>query len=162
MSVWNYQASPDAVKELLDGGGEFLPPADLLNDLSGEQATVTPPGAPYSIAQIVAHIHFYQNANIAAARGEAWPKPQHLEDTFAHVAPEDWPVLVADFLTGIQTCKSLAEEKANVTSPAREDTALTYDLAESALHNAYHLGQVVLLRRMLGLWPPASGDQNDF
>ena len=26
-----------------------------------------------------------------------------------------------------------------------------------ALHNSYHLGQIVLLRRILGAWPPPSG-----
>jgi uncharacterized damage-inducible protein DinB len=26
-----------------------------------------------------------------------------------------------------------------------------------AAHNSYHLGQVVVLRQMLGAWPPPSG-----
>lgn len=26
-----------------------------------------------------------------------------------------------------------------------------------AAHNAYHFGRVLLLRQMLGVWPPASG-----
>ena len=160
--TWVYTASPDAVKELLNGGGEFARPDNLLSDLTGEQASAVPPASPYSIGQIVAHTHFWQNANIAAARGETWPRPTHLEDTFAPVAPEDWPALVTDFLTGIQTCKDLAEQKATLTSPAREDTSLDYDLAESALHNAYHLGQIVLLRRMQGWWPPTGGDPNDY
>lgn len=28
-------------------------------------------------------------------------------------------------------------------------------------HNAYHLGQVVLMRRILGAWPPPAGDGAD-
>ena len=31
------------------------------------------------------------------------------------------------------------------------------DLCGFAAHNAYHLGRVVLLRQMMGSWPPPSG-----
>ncbi len=30
-------------------------------------------------------------------------------------------------------------------------------LENLAAHNAYHFGRIVLLRRLLGIWPPASG-----
>jgi hypothetical protein len=79
-----------------------------------------------------------------------------------HAAPGAWPALVASFLAGIEELAKLAEERAEVTSPHRDDTSVGYDLAESALHNAYHCGQIVLLRRIQGLWPPAGGDTNDF
>jgi hypothetical protein len=56
----------------------------------------------------------------------------------------------------------LAQKQADRTSAARDNTSIAYDLAGTALHNAYHCGQVVLLRRVQGLWPPAGGDPNDF
>ena len=30
-------------------------------------------------------------------------------------------------------------------------------LESFAAHNAYHLGRVVLLRQLMGIWPPPSG-----
>jgi hypothetical protein len=30
-------------------------------------------------------------------------------------------------------------------------------LISLASHNAYHLGRIVVLRQLLGAWPPASG-----
>jgi uncharacterized damage-inducible protein DinB len=30
-------------------------------------------------------------------------------------------------------------------------------LWQTAVHNSYHIGQVVILRRMLGAWPPLDG-----
>jgi len=30
-------------------------------------------------------------------------------------------------------------------------------LVHVATHNAHHLGQVILLRQLLGVWPPPSG-----
>jgi hypothetical protein len=36
-------------------------------------------------------------------------------------------------------------------------TTVGYLICDVALHNAYHLGQIVLLRCQLGLWPPQGG-----
>ena len=159
---WLYAATPDAVEELLRGGGEFNTPEHTLGDLTGEQATVVPPGAPNSIAQIVAHMSWNLEGVLAELQGEHLPDPDHLDDTFAPVESHEWPGMRESLLRGIERCKTAAREKADATSPARDDTNVGYDLAEAALHNAYHLGQIVLLRRMLGFWPPAGGDRNDF
>jgi hypothetical protein len=162
MSAHVYITSAAGVREMLRGGGEFVEPAEILSDLTEAQALTVPAGSPHSIAQIVSHMQFYQGAQAAGVRGEAWPKPEHLDDTFAVPAPGAWPALVASFLAGIEELAKLAEERAEVTSPQRDDTSVGYDLAESALHNAYHCGQIVLLRRIQGFWPPAGGDTNDF
>jgi hypothetical protein len=162
MSPHEYSASAAAVRELLRGGGEFVEPAGILSDLTEGQSLVVPPGSPHSIAQIVSHMHFYQGSQLVAIRGEAWPKPEHLDDTFSVPPAGAWPALVAAFLAGLEEVARLAEERGAETSPQRQDTSVAYDLVESALHNAYHLGQIVLLRRILGLWPPAGGDTNDF
>jgi hypothetical protein len=162
MSDWQFHATPDAVAELLRGGGEYVEPAKILNDIGEVHAAAVPPGSPHSIAQIVSHMHYWQKVNIAKAKGEPAPRPARLDDTFTSPLPGTWRHLVNDFLAGIEECGRIAREKADVTSPARDDTSLDYDLAESALHNAYHLGQIVLLRRIMGLWPPEGGDDNDF
>jgi hypothetical protein len=162
MSGWQYHATPNAVQELLRGGGEFVEPAKILEDLGETQAVAVPPGSPHSIAQIVAHMHYWQRVNIAKANGQPAPRPARLDDTFVAPLPGTWRHLVTEFLAGIETCQRIAREKADETSPDRDDTSLDYDLAESALHNAYHLGQIVLLRRIMGLWPPDGGDDNDF
>ena len=161
MNGWVFAASPDAVKEFLDGGGEYQPPPRLLTDLTEAQAVSIPPGSPYSIAQILAHMHFFPSAQIAKVRGEEWPQPQHLDDTFAPIAPGTWPTLVADFLTGVEACKTLAQEMADRTGPEREDTSVDYDLAESALPNAYHFARSCCCAGWQGFWPPVGGDTND-
>lgn len=159
---WDYHTTPEAVVELLRGGGEFNEPERILSDLTAEQAYQTPPGSPYSIAQVVAHLHYWQESQLANIRGELQARPEHLDYTFAAPEPAQWEELVAAFLSGIKTMGNLAREKAEATSPDRADTSVPYDLAESALHNAYHLGQIVLLRRILGFWPPKEGDANDY
>jgi hypothetical protein len=162
MSKILYSVSPAGVKEFLDGDGHFVQPARLLSDLTEEQTTKILPGAPFSIAQVLSHAHFWQEAEIAKATGQDYSRPKHLDDTFAPIQPGTWSQLVNDFLAGIETLKKLADEKVNVVSSARDDTDLNYDLAGTGVHNAYHFGQIVLLRRMQGLWPPKEGEPYDF
>jgi hypothetical protein len=94
---------------------------------------------------------------------------QDPDDTFAPIASGSWKRLVEGFFEGIEECKRAAVELKDTISGTRDGTNVEYDLAETALHNAIthacgagtRLGQIVLLRRMQGLWPPAGGDPND-
>lgn len=145
-----YTATIDDVKGWQDGGGEFLSPQAILTDLTEAQASTVPAGSPYSIAQVLAHMHYWQGGRFAKLRGEEWPEAAHLIDTFALPSPGGWDALVTAFLRDLDSVKALANEKAE------------YDYVSRALHNGYHLGQIVLLRQMLGIWPPAAGESYDF
>jgi len=159
--TYKYHVSAAGVGELLTGGGEFLPPGRLLGDLTEAQALAVPASSLYSIAQILAHMHYWQERNIARARGENPPRPEHLDDTFPVPQAGEWDALRAAFLNGLDVCAQVAAEKAGETSPDRDDTSLGYDLAECpALHSAYHYGQIAMLRQIQGLWPPEGGDES--
>jgi len=146
------------MRELLIGG-EFLPPESLLGDLTEAQALVVPTCSLYSIAGIVAHMHYWQERNIARPHGENQSRPEHLDDTFPLTQAGEWESLRAAFLAGIQICAQTAAEKGAETDPDREDADIAYGLAECpALHSAYHYGQIAMLRQIQGLWPPAGGD----
>jgi hypothetical protein len=162
MSQVLYSISPAGVKKLLEGAGQYVAPAQLLGDLTEAQAVKNPPAAPYSIAQILSHMHYWQGVEIARATGKIWRKAKHLDETFASIKSGTWGKLVKDFLSDLETLKKLADEKPKNISPSRDDTELNYDLAGTAIHNAYHFGQIVLLRRLQGLWPPKGGEDYDF
>jgi len=145
-----YFATSEDVKGWLDGEGEYLSPSEILSDLTEEQAMTVPAGSPYSIAQIVAHMNYWQARRFAILRGEPWQDAEHLIDTFAPPAPGTWDQLVAHFLGDLAAIKEMADAKQ------------TYSYVHRALHNGYHLGQIALLRQIQGIWPPASGEDYDF
>ncbi len=150
--AYDYHVSPSGVKELLTGGGEFIPPERLLGDLTEAQALAVPPGSPYSIAVLVAHMHFWQDRNIRRALGEKPARPANLDDTFPEVRAGEWESLRNVFLAGLQICAEAAQERGEQISPDRADTSIAYDLAECpALHSAYHYGQIAMLRQIQGL-----------
>jgi hypothetical protein len=86
-----YSASAAAVKELLAGDGQFVPPDRLLRDLTEEQATAVPPGSPDSIAQVLVHMQFCQQGEVAGVLGEEWPYPPRRDDTTSRGYRREWP-----------------------------------------------------------------------
>lgn len=86
---------------------------------------------------------------------------EELEDWPA-VTASDWPRLAAQFLSNRAHLKQLARQQdlGRVLYPAADGEAawtVGYKLALSvAKHNAYHLGQIIVIRRLLGNWEKES------
>lgn len=145
-----------ALHNLLQGIDEFPAPGKILAGLSGEQACQGAPGSPYSIATLLGHMLCWQVWFLGFARGEQ-PSDPTAEQNFPGVTPQQWPGLVQRFLDTLTEVEALATPE-NCTREFVKERSLGYALASQASHNAYHLGQIVLLRRILGLWPPAPTD----
>lgn len=74
-------------------------------------------------------------------------------------APEDeaaWQALVAGFPADSERAVELAQNEAWLESDETEAPGVTWrtTLTSIAVHNAYHLGKIVLLRQLLGVWSP--------
>jgi uncharacterized damage-inducible protein DinB len=109
----------------------FLGPAKILDGLTADQANAKPHQLPHSIADIVAHLCFWQEwfnaieeAKRIAARSDA------LND----------PILPPD-----------------VQNPVLARESRGSGILHAAVHNSHHLGQIITLRQLMGLWPPAAG-----
>lgn len=127
------------------GGTSFPDPERLLADLSWEDASRPVIGVPYTLADLLAHLGVTARASLdlAAGRASAWP-----EDL------DPWPGVMdeAGFRTLLVELRlGLTEARALADSPSDRARDILTDLAA---HSAYHWGQVALLRRVLGLWPP--------
>jgi len=139
---------------LLSGYWEFVSPATALSGVEPEDACRPVPGGPHSIAQIVAHMHWWQQRRIAIARGEE-PDDFALQiDDWPQVQPEQWEELVGSFLASINELLGLTEDHAAMQRTVFGDRNVGSMLVSHTTHNAYHIGQIVLIRRILGLWPP--------
>jgi hypothetical protein len=128
---------PEGVAETLRqirDGRDFSAPRALLR-ISPKAAVFRLPGWPYSIADNVAHTVFWQDLWLARLRGES----------ASVVMGEDWPTVSARawaevrerFLAGLDEAVAIAEKGGN-----------TVLLARIAHHDAYHVGQWALLKRL--------------
>jgi uncharacterized damage-inducible protein DinB len=164
MTVDTASATPVAplagpvLSNMLLGEDEFVEPVHLLRDLTGDLAVAHPAEVTESIAQIVAHMHYFQHRNLAVIRGESLPAADHDEVTFREIPPEHWQNLVSEFLADLDELMAVTESDTEIVREVGDDETVGDRIRWSAVHNAYHYGQIVLLRRLLGAWPPEGGE----
>jgi uncharacterized damage-inducible protein DinB len=149
-------------RELLVDTYVHIPPRHALERLATADAERHPSGAPHSVAEIVAHLAFWQDWFLARCEGDARPMVDHAAAGWPAVAAGHWPEIQARFLGGLERAVALGERDDRPVAPAIDFPPLAHYTVRDALthvaqHNAHHLGQVVLLRQLMGLWPPPAG-----
>ena len=151
-------------RELLLDTSPFLAPAHCLDGLDAGAADLRVPGAVHSIAEIVAHVAFWQDWFLARAQGTGTPMPASAAIGWIAPPPGHWPTVRDGFRDGLERLAAfaVAADPQQVVAPAIEFPPIArYTVGDVVLHvathNAHHLGQVVLLRQMLGCWPPPAG-----
>ncbi len=151
--------------ELLVSPVSYAPPAHVLEGLSDVEAVRRIDGIPHAVAELVAHLSFWQEWFLDRCRGTATPMAKHATDGWPPAPPGCWDETRRRFLEGLRQAAAVgskADRLARPLSPAIESPRLSHytvrdALTHVAVHNAHHLGQVVVLRQMLGRWPPPSG-----
>jgi uncharacterized damage-inducible protein DinB len=120
-------------------------------------------GFEHSPWQLVEHIRIAQDdildfcVNSAYAHAMRWPDDYWPRDP-APASPQAWTDSLASYARAREAMKRLAHDVSDLTVPVPTGTAAqTYlrAILLTADHTAYHVGQIVALRRALGLWPPA-------
>ena len=151
-------------RQLLVDPHSHLPPAATLAGLDAADDGRHVAGLPHSIAALVAHMAYWQDWFTARCQGDDRPMAATAALGWPDVAGDDWPAVGEHFVTGLDALADVVgrhEADAPIT-PAIEFPMLsgyTYrDVWEHVgQHTAHHLGQVVVLRQLLGVWPPPSG-----
>ncbi len=143
--------------------GEFAPRAYILEGLTLEQVGTRPPGAPHSIFEELWHAAEWQR--IVLDRDEAAHARFDQGGQFpGSSAPGDetaWQDLVNSFLTYSERAVKLARDEDWLESEETDDNpGFTWRnaLEVLAVHSAYHMGKIVLLRQLLGCWRPPPED----
>ncbi len=159
-----------ALTELLHGKGSHADPLVCVEDLSAELAGRQVAGFPHSIAQLVFHMNYWMDYELRRIRGQRPAYPEHNAESFppapAPAVAEDWDQLrkrFADLLDDYgELAKSSVEEMQRLIESAHAGDAKLAGTLEAVLwqmvvHNSYHSGQIALIRRVLGAWPPRGG-----
>lgn len=135
-----------------DAAVEGIPPA---------MRGAAPDGLPYSAWQLVEHLRLTQRDILDFCRDPAYVEPPP-EDYWPRsaVPPSQsaWEESIAGFRRDRHELKQLAlDEAVNLFDRIPHGTGQTYlrELLLVADHNAYHVAQLVAVRRCLGVWPGA-------
>ena len=156
--------------ELLHGKGSHADPMACVEDLPADLAARHVEGFPHSIAQLVFHMNYWMDYELRRIRGERPEYPQHNSESFpstkSRADAEDWDRLRKRFagllVDFIGLANSSQEKMQREIESVHEGDKLVAGSLEAVLwqmvaHNSYHTGQIAMIRRMLGAWPPRGG-----
>jgi hypothetical protein len=129
--------------------------ADMSPELRGKLA----PGLPYSPWQLLEHLRLTQHDILDFCVNPAY-KEMHWPDDYWPKSPEPptpnaWDASVAAFKKDLAQLQLMAADTRDPFAKIPHGSGQTY-AREFVLvidHNAYHVGQMVLIRRLLGAWP---------
>jgi hypothetical protein len=111
------------------------------------------------VAQVVAHVQFWQAHLLETIAGQNPPVPEHASGGWPPPGdlPGEWETLRETFLRDAGRLRVHARDPALAVRGGGEGRPYAALLTNYAGHSLYHLGQVVTLRQALGLWPPPGG-----
>jgi uncharacterized damage-inducible protein DinB len=160
--------SARALIELLHGKGSHADPVACVEDLSWELANRQVEGFPHSIAQLVFHMNYWMDYELRRIRGQRPRHPEHNSESFPPelLDPKQWQNLQIEFAALLAEMvamgKSSRQELDRQLESIHAGDLQVADTLEASLwqmvaHNSYHTGQIALIRRVLGAWPPRRG-----
>lgn len=143
---------------LLRGGNAHLDAASILAGVPAGRINDRPDGLPHSLWDLLGHLHITQADILEFCRGDyaekQWPA-DYWPDREGTEA--DWDAARDRFFADLDALVALAlDPEADLLAELDHAPGYTLlrELMLAADHNAHHLGQVIALRRQLGLWPP--------
>ena len=157
------------LQEILVGMAASTPPARVVEGLTEELAHSKPGGAPHSIYEEVWHVTYWLEVTLDWVSGKPTPYPVRAAygfPTAEDMRRESWAELYVRMMIGLSQAAERAGEAARLevkvecpSQPGVETRWMTVreQLENLGAHNAYHMGRIVLLRQLLGVWPPVSG-----
>jgi hypothetical protein len=128
----------------------FVSEKEAVAGLTPEQAAWSD-GKNHSVGQLVQHMNFWNARNLASFKGEHPPNPGNNDETFKF-DPQQWDATLKQF-------DSVMSEYEHIVETADEATLAKIAplVAHVSAHNAYHIGEIVAVRKAHGTWNPDLG-----
>jgi uncharacterized damage-inducible protein DinB len=131
----------------------FVPANVAVEGLTPEQASWRDASGNHSIGQLTNHLIFWNQDQLAKFKGEPSPKfSGNNDETFNSFDMKKWASSVQQ-LDSVLT----AWEKAVSDSDDKKLESWYSTIAHIGMHNAYHIGQIVYIRKLQGSWDPEKG-----
>lgn len=140
----------------------FVPITRAVDGLTEEQANQQNAPGGHTIIELVNHLVFWNGRYLDRFNGIPFPKWDGINDsTFENPEHLNWEQCLQQMeqvFGSWQTAITQAtEEKLN--SPYNENSTHTWSaiICQLNTHNAYHIGQIVTLRKLQGSWDGKKG-----
>lgn len=156
------QALRKQLQALLDGGQAHATFDDAVKDFPAKLRGAVPEGLPYSAWQILEHIRITQRDILDFSNnGDGSYKPRKWPDEYWPKSTEPpstdaWEHSIEQIRKGRNAFEALlrSADDAELVAPFAwgEGQTLLREALLIADHDAYHVGELIVLRRLLGAW----------
>lgn len=130
----------------------FVPVNNAVAGLTPEQARAVPAPGAHSAGMLANHLLLWNTESLARFNGETPKEVTNNDETFNSFNAASWPQTVAQ-LDAVLT----AWEKAVANADDAKLTKWASTISHVATHNAYHVGQILYVRKLQGNWNPDKG-----
>jgi len=131
----------------------FVPASKAVEGMTADQAAWKDGNANHSIAQLVSHLIFWDQEQLALLQKKGAPYQGKNDDTFnINLDKGTWESMVKQ-LDAVLT----DWEKAIEGADDRTLQSWASTIAHVSAHNAYHTGQILYIRKQQGSWNPEKG-----
>ena len=154
----------DQFSTCYDQNGWFVAVRNAIDGVNVEEAAWKPSENVNCIWEMLSHLNYYNNAYLQRFRGvdfeydvesndETFSVGEYDEDAW-QADIERFDTVMTEWLAALElTDKSKFAELV----PNKEDTTWAELVGLISTHNAYHAGQILLLRKLHGTWDPQHG-----
>ncbi|HXU35105.1 MAG TPA: DinB family protein [Blastocatellia bacterium] len=146
--------------KLLRGGQAHVTPENALAGVNSKTRSVRPAVNIHSVWEELEHLRLAQEDILRYAIDPSWQSPEFPDGYWPPenqtVTDEMWQASVDTFMADLKEVVTLVQDpKVELTAKFPHGEWRTYlrQVMVVAAHNAYHLGQLVQARKMLGDWP---------
>jgi hypothetical protein len=144
---------------LIQGGNAHVSLEEALAGIPADKRGVIPDSLPYSIWQLLEHIRIAQKDIIDFSISKdyktlVWPD-EYWPDPTEQVSDEDWEDAIKEIQEDQQRFLTLLQdENKDLFSPLPWGTGqnIVREAMLIADHNSYHTAEIVVARRLLGIW----------
>ena len=159
MDADNVQSLRQELDRVLSGKGAHASFDQAVAGFPANLISVTPEGAPHSAWDLLEHLRLAQWDMLEFTRNPShaspeWPKG-YWPDKGSTPRKADWDESVDSFRRDLEDMRKLvADPKSDLFQPIAHGKGQTLlrEALQLADHNAYHVGELVFLRRLLGAW----------
>jgi len=132
----------------------FVPASKSVAGLTAEQAAWKDGNANHSIAQLVQHLVFWNQSQLATWKGQKPPAYSGKNDeTFGNnLDKAAWESAVRQLDAVLADMEKWIESSDEAGLRRQAD-----NIAHVSAHNAYHTGQILYIRKQQGSWDPEKG-----
>ncbi len=131
----------------------FVPANTAVAGLTPAQASWTDKSGNHSVGQLANHLVFWNREMLAKFKGETPAKfDGNNDETFNNFDAKSWD-------TTVKQLDEVMTEWENAVEAADDAKVSLWAsrIAHVGAHNAYHIGQMVYVRKLEGVWDPNKG-----